>query len=221
MTQHREFPKAGLWIGVLRQGFPFFPYVTILKTETIFLTAHSAFDFMKRAIQLDGFDYLLKPVEFDVLQETISKALASIEEERELHQLRKQYKPYYDMWRKKKSLIVDKFWNDLFSGRIVCTPDNAAGILEEHELSDLKDAVFLPVLVSVESWLREFSTKDEEIMEYAVRKGAAEMLLPAGGGEVIQTKQGVNVVVIVGEAGEDGWMGGSSFPLRKIRAELP
>lgn len=175
------------------------------ETETIFLTAHSAFDFMKRAIQLDGFDYLLKPVEFDVLQETISKALASIEEERELHQLRKQYKPYYDMWRKKKSLIVDKFWNDLFSGRIVCTPDNAAGILEEHELSDLKDAVFLPVLVSVESWLREFSTKDEEIMEYAVRKGAVEMLLPAGGGEVIQTKQGVNVVVIVGEAGEDGW----------------
>ncbi|MEI0737428.1 hypothetical protein VQ056_13370 [Paenibacillus sp. JTLBN-2024] len=44
-----------------------------------------------------------------------------------------------------------KFWNDLFSGRIVCTPDNAAGILEEHELSDLKDAVFSPVLVSVES----------------------------------------------------------------------
>ncbi|MEI0737427.1 response regulator [Paenibacillus sp. JTLBN-2024] len=72
------------------------------ETETIFLTAHSAFDFMKRAIQLDGFDYLLKPVEFDVLQKTISKALASIEEERELHQLRKQYKPYYDMWQEEK-----------------------------------------------------------------------------------------------------------------------
>ncbi|MDR9854852.1 response regulator [Paenibacillus sp. VCA1] len=173
------------------------------ETETIFLTAHSAFDFMKRAIQLDGFDYLLKPVEFDVLQETISKALASIEEERELHKLRKQYKPYYDMWRKKKPLIVDKFWNDLFSGRIVCTPDNAASILEEHELSDLKDAPVLPILVSVESWLREFSTKDEEIMEYAIRKGAAEMLLPAGSGEVIQTKQGVNVVVIAGDAWKD------------------
>lgn len=51
-------------------------------TETIFLTAHSAFDFMKRAIQLDGFDYLLKPIEFDVLQATIAKALHSIKQER-------------------------------------------------------------------------------------------------------------------------------------------
>ncbi|GIP26820.1 hypothetical protein J23TS9_19500 [Paenibacillus sp. J23TS9] len=171
-------------------------------TETIFLTAHSAFDFMKRAIQLDGFDYLLKPIEFDVLQETIAKALKSIKQERELHHLREQYKPYYETWRKKKSLITDKFWNDLFSGRIVCSPDSIGGILEEHELAGLQDAVFLPVLVSVESWLREYSTKDEEMMEYAIRKAASEMLLPSGKGEVIQTKQGVNVVIIAGAEGD-------------------
>lgn len=172
-------------------------------TETIFLTAHSAFDFMKRAIQLDGFDYLLKPIEFDVLQETIGKALKSIKQERELLSLRDQYKPYYDMWRKKKSLITDKFWNDLLSGRIVCTPDNIARILEEHELAGLENSVFLPVMVSVESWQREFSTRDEDMMEYAVRKAASEMLLPAGKGEVIQTKQGVNVVIIIGDDNDE------------------
>ncbi|MDR0271533.1 response regulator [Paenibacillus sp.] len=169
------------------------------ETETIFLTAHSDFDFMKRAIQLDGFDYLLKPIEFDVLQDTIAKALGSIKQERELHNLREQYKPYYETWRKKKSLITDKFWNDLLSGRVVCSPNNIVAILEEHELPELQHAVFQPVLVSVESWLREFSTKDEEIMEYAIRKGASEMLLPSGKGEVIQTKQDVNVVIAFGE----------------------
>lgn len=71
-------------------------------TETIFLTAHSAYDFMKRAIQLDGFDYLLKPIEFDVLQATIAKALHAIKEERELRHMREHYKPYYELWRKKK-----------------------------------------------------------------------------------------------------------------------
>ncbi|MFU1795504.1 helix-turn-helix domain-containing protein [Paenibacillus azoreducens] len=172
------------------------------ETETIFLTAHSDFDFMKRAIQLDGFDYLLKPIEFDVLQDTIAKALRSIKQERELHMLREQYKPYYERWRKKKSLITEKFWNDLLSGRVVCSPNNVVGILEEHELMELRHAVFLPILVSVESWLREFSTKDEEIMEYAIRKGASEMLLPSGKGEVIQTKQGVNVVIAFGEDGQ-------------------
>ncbi|MGW8821187.1 response regulator transcription factor [Paenibacillus lautus] len=173
-------------------------------TETIFLTAHSAFDFMKRAIQLDGFDYLLKPIEFDVLQATIAKALHSIKQEQELRHMREHYKPYYELWQKKKSLITDKFWNDVFSGRIVCTPANVTDVLEEHELSGLQEAVFMPVLVSVESWLRELSTKDEEIMEYAIRKGASEMLLPAGHGEVIQTKQGVNVVLIAGEEGAEG-----------------
>lgn len=173
------------------------------ETETIFLTAHSAFDFMKRAIQLDGFDYLLKPIEFDVLQETISKALHSIEQERELNSLRELYKPYYEMWNRKKTLITEKFWNDVLSGRIVCKPDNVKKILEEHELAGLEEAFFLPVLVSVESWLREFSTRDEEMIEYAIRKGAAEMLLSAAGsGEVIQTKQGVNVVIFY-EFGEE------------------
>lgn len=169
------------------------------ETETIFLTAHSAFSFMQRAIQLDGFDYLLKPIEFDVLEDTIYRALEAVRQERELHKLREQYKPYYDLWRRQKPLVTDKFWNDLFSGRTVCCPDNITGILEKHGLSGLQNASFLPVLVSVESWLREFSTRDEEIIEYAIRKGAAEMLIPTGKGEVIQTKQGVNIVIIMGD----------------------
>ncbi|HEY4390690.1 MAG TPA: response regulator [Paenibacillus sp.] len=174
------------------------------ETETIFLTAHSAFSFMKRAIQLDGFDYLLKPVQFDVLEDTINRALESIRQERELVRLREHYKPYYEMWSRQKPLITDKFWNDLFSGRIVCSPDNIAGILEQHQLSGLEQFTFLPVLVSVESWLREFTTRDEEIIEYAIRKGAAEVLLPSGKGEVIQTKQGVNIVIIMGDREEVG-----------------
>lgn len=171
-------------------------------TETIFLTAHSVFNFMKRAIQLDGFDYLLKPVEFDILQDTIAKALQSIQQEREVNRLREQYKPYYEIWLKKKTLITDKFWNDILSRRMVCTPDNIERILEEHELTALQGVTCLPILVSVESWLREFSTKDEEIIEYAIRKGASELLLRNRNGNVIQTKQGVNVVVLY-EYGDD------------------
>lgn len=191
-----EMPK-GTGIQLLEQVNEISP-----DTETIFLTAHSVFSFMKRAIQLDGFDYLLKPVEFDVLQETIAKALQSIQQEREMNRLREQYKPYYEIWLKKKTLIADKFWNDILSGRIVCSPNNIERILEEHELSGLKEVVCLPILVSVESWLREFSTKDEEMIEYAIRKGASELLLRNRSGKVIQTKQGVNVVVIY-EYGED------------------
>lgn len=165
-------------------------------TETVFLTAHTDFGFMKRAIQLDSFDYLLKPIEFEVLQSTMAKALQSVQHERDLHSLREQYKPYYELWTKRKPLLTDKFWNDLFARRIVCTQSNIISLLEEHGLSFAPGDRVLPIMLSVESWIREFSTKDEEMMEYAIRKAASELILEHASGEVIQTKQGVNIVVL-------------------------
>ncbi|BBH18791.1 hypothetical protein Back11_01360 [Paenibacillus baekrokdamisoli] len=165
-------------------------------TETVFLTAHADFSFMKRAIQLDSFDYLLKPIEFKLLQSTLAKALQSVQQERELHSLREQYKPYYELWVKKKTLLTEKFWNDLFTRRIVCTQSNVKSLLDEHSLPLAPDDRVLPIMLSVENWIREFSTKDEEMMEYAIRKAASELILTHESGEVIQTKQGVNIVVL-------------------------
>ncbi|OXL83265.1 hypothetical protein BCV73_09365 [Paenibacillus sp. SSG-1] len=169
------------------------------ETETIFLTAHAHFDFMQRAIQLDGFDYLLKPIEYDVLKSSIARALESVRQEREMTELRERYN---ETWQKRKGLITEKFWNDVLTRRIHCTPDNVLKILQEHELLSLSGTTFMPVLVSVESWMREYSTRDEEMMEYNIRKAAEEILLDPGRGEVIQTKQGVNVVILYGP--EDG-----------------
>ncbi|WP_314587703.1 helix-turn-helix domain-containing protein [Paenibacillus terrigena] len=176
-------------------------------TETVFLTAHADFSFVKRAVQLDSFDYLLKPVEYEVLQSTLAKMLQSIEQEKELLQLREQYKPYYDLWTKKKPLIADKFWNDVLSNRITCTPTNVQSLLEEHDLTIKPDIKILPLLISVEAWQREFSTRDEEMMEYAIRKGASELLLHEANGVVIQTRQGVNVVIRYLDEGHSGSAG--------------
>lgn len=46
-----------------------------LRIVLLLLTCHSSFDYAKEAIGLDVFDYLLKPIRMDVLQERLTKAL--------------------------------------------------------------------------------------------------------------------------------------------------
>lgn len=42
----------------------------------VFLTSHADFLYAKEAIQLDCFDYILQPARYDLIQDTISKAIA-------------------------------------------------------------------------------------------------------------------------------------------------
>lgn len=49
--------------------------------HAIILSGHSDFNYMKKAIRLGVFDYLLKPVDDEELEETLSKLVKKIEEE--------------------------------------------------------------------------------------------------------------------------------------------
>lgn len=48
------------------------------ETECIFLTCHEEFDFARKALQLDGMDYLLKPLPYDELEEILRQACQKI-----------------------------------------------------------------------------------------------------------------------------------------------
>jgi two-component system, response regulator YesN len=50
-----------------------------LDAKVVFLTCHSDFNYAKRALQLQGFDYLVKPVPAAELRRTVSRALAAAE----------------------------------------------------------------------------------------------------------------------------------------------
>lgn len=47
-------------------------------TKLIVLTGYDEYSYMRRAIQLGSFDYLLKPIDPDVLNETLARALADV-----------------------------------------------------------------------------------------------------------------------------------------------
>lgn len=60
-------------------------------TETIFLTCHSDFLYAKQALQLQSFNYLLKPVDYKELEEVIDGALEKIKKAQEIRKLEESY----------------------------------------------------------------------------------------------------------------------------------
>ena len=52
------------------------------NTECIFLTCHDEFHYAQKAVKLEGFDYLLKPIPYYELQEILKKAIQKVEKKK-------------------------------------------------------------------------------------------------------------------------------------------
>ncbi len=172
------------------------------NTETIFLTGHANFSYAQRAIHLGSFDYVLKPVDHNQLKETVRKALELIREEREMLDFHETYKMYYQQWTQQLPALVERFWQDVLAGRTALHGQRLQTALDMYEIPLSMDGNLLPILISVEEWKEELSTRDEEIMEYALRKAATEIILQEGPGAVIQDRGDYNLGLIYLAPGE-------------------
>lgn len=159
--------------------------------QAIFLTCHADFGYAQQAIHLGSFDYLLKPVDFDELKRTVQKALLQqLEAQRDKRQ-NETYMKYYKMWETNKNVLYERFWQDLMWQRIVPLSSHIERALASNDIPVKPDDKVLPVLISVEKWEKPFSARDEEVMEYALRNTAEELLLNHGPGQIVQDGNGV------------------------------
>ncbi|BBI31887.1 response regulator transcription factor [Cohnella abietis] len=161
---------------------------------TLFLTCHADFHFAQRAIQLGTQDYLLKPVDFAALEETAHKIVASIQQEWDR---KSAYDKANTFWESKKPLLVERFWQDVLGSRIPSASDQLRKAIAEYAVPFDPDRMdVLPILISVEQWMQAFNERDEELMEYAIRKVAEEILLVDGAGCAVQERNGANVAFV-------------------------
>lgn len=165
-------------------------------TESIFLTCHSEFSYAKKAVNLGSFDYLLKPVDTDELLSAVSGMIEAIREREELESYNKMYHKYLNLWQKEKPMRVERFWQDLLSRSIL-----SFGDFYERELIDAgvglnPDDLVLPILISIEEWSKPLSPRDQEIMEYAVKKAAEEFFTEDYQGEAVTDKSGVLFILL-------------------------
>ncbi|MBB6673988.1 response regulator transcription factor [Cohnella nanjingensis] len=179
----------------VRERFP--------DTVTIFLTAHADFGYAQQALHLGSYAYIVKPVDYDELKAVVVRALEEIGRNREQKAFSEAYRHYYAQWERQKPLLVERFWQDLLGRRIAASAERIEAAIALYALPlDIRRPV-VPVLISVEQWDKELNTRDEEIMEYAIRNSAAEVLLAGSEGIVIQDRSGVTAALLYGDQTAD------------------
>ncbi|MFC5470055.1 helix-turn-helix domain-containing protein [Cohnella suwonensis] len=166
------------------------------QTETIFLTCHSDFSFAKQAIQLNSFDYLLKPVDYSELETVIEKALDKMKKESELRSFEDTHHHYRKLWESHKPVVAERFWQDLIEQKIPSAPEPIREHMRKAGLSYPETTRFLPIYTRVQRWYKELSDRDERIMEYALRNAFEESLKQMSGAAVIPVQNGSLLTVL-------------------------
>ncbi len=166
-----------------------------LSIETVFLTCHSNFSYAQKALQLGSLNYLIKPVDFSELEGIVLKALNNIVKENEASHVQKEYRKYLQLWKSQKPLFLEKFWQELLDQKHLRTENWINEELTRYETELTAGSSIFLILISIEQWHKEISSKDEEVMEYALKHAAEEIILGNHAGMVFQDRDGMIVIL--------------------------
>lgn len=161
----------------------------------IITTGHANFDYAHKAIQYGSHDYLLKPLDFKELKTRVATSLQEIIQKKDIEHFYAEYEENQKLWDQQIPLLTERFWQDVLCQRIIITPDILNTTIASYNMNLSANTLVLPVLISIEEWMIDLNTRDEEIMEYALRNAAAEIVLASSSGQVIQEKNGFNLIL--------------------------
>jgi two-component system, response regulator YesN len=173
------------------------------QTLTVFLTGHARFDYAQEALHNGCFDYLLKPVDHDALKTIVGRAITEIEMRRERQKFEEIIDVNRRQWTSQLPILVERFWQELLAGRVLLSADRLNRQLEDYNIPLTASGQALPILLSIEQWNVELDARDESIMEYAVRKAAAETILSEWPGAVLQDRNEINVALLYLNEGDE------------------
>jgi two-component system, response regulator YesN len=143
-------------------------------TEAVFLTCHSDFKFAQQALQLKSFDYLLKPIDYQELEEVIQKALGKIQSIREAKLVEESY---LQLKTSHHNVIKEKFWRDMIQQVFPATKESIEKQMQYCNIDYPVYTTFLPILIHVQNWNEELTNEEEKIMNYALQKAVDEEIL--------------------------------------------
>ncbi len=165
------------------------------QTETIFVTGYADFSYAHRAINLGSFDYLLKPVNYEELKAVVNRVIQKLTTDQ-------TYKKYSSLFESHKPLMEERFWQEFFASSMSLSEAHLYQLITKYQLNVSPEISILPILISVEMWQKELSVREEEILEYALRNAASELIVKGDQGCVIQDRRGHNIVILYGRQGE-------------------
>ncbi|MFD2612067.1 response regulator transcription factor [Paenibacillus gansuensis] len=166
---------------------------------SIITTGHANFDYAHKAIQFGSLHYLLKPLDFRELKKLIAAAVTKIMEKKNVEQFYAAYDQFQKHRDQQLPLLRERFWQDLVNQRVMLTEERVEAAATLYDIPITAHTKVVPILISIEQWHKELNTRDEEIMEYALRNAAAEIILGSRSGQVLQERNGSNLVLVFTE----------------------
>lgn len=103
----------------------------------IFITCHASFDYAQQAVRLGSIDYILKPLDFTALSNSLQKAAEKVS----LQAITKQ------SLEKAKSAVEMRFWRQIFSGELSTDREELQQYMKENGIDLPIDGSYLPVMV--------------------------------------------------------------------------
>lgn len=142
--------------------------------QTIFLTNYADFNYAQKAIELQSFDYFLKPIEFDKLSLIISKAAYKAKEQQSYQEAIQDGQ----LWKKNQKKLQDHFWRRLIREKKASSDRAAiAGYIAEQNLSYQLSDLFLPVLITIFPYDKSLGKEDKDLFDYAFLNVLFELFL--------------------------------------------
>lgn len=137
----------------------------------ILLTGYSDFEYAKKAIQLQAFDYILKPVSDEEIIKSVTGAIESLKDEWEAHD------KYHLLLYNRKSdykVLRANLMHDLLLGRVM-SERTLAVKLKEYEIGFDTDTEAAILLIQLGKHYTAMDQQSMQLMEYAIGNIAEEL----------------------------------------------
>ncbi|MBE7680220.1 response regulator [Paenibacillus sp. P13VS] len=134
------------------------------NVQTIFLTNYADFNYAQKAIELQSFDYFLKPIEFDKLTLIIQKAVAKARDQQFIQKAIHEG----ELWQKNRSKLIEDSWRRLISSKVYLSSSaDVSAFLSEQHLPYEPTDLFLPMLVNLFPYDGTLGKTDKNLFDYA------------------------------------------------------
>ncbi|MGP0586662.1 response regulator transcription factor [Paenibacillus timonensis] len=142
--------------------------------QAIFLTNYADFNYAQKAIELQSFEYFLKPIEFDKLMLILRKAVARSQEQ----QYREKAIQEGVRWQKNQANLVEYFWRKLVSASATAPvkPAAVAQAVEDQQLAYLSTDLIQPVLIHVFPYNGSLGREEKGLFDFALGNVLGELL---------------------------------------------
>jgi two-component system response regulator YesN len=163
------------------------------NTQTIFLTCYADFSYAKKAVQLGSLDYILKPIPYEELEASISKAIDKISKDSK----REEYSRMGKFWIKHQPVLIERFWLDIINENIASNIEEIKAAADYRNIPYSDKVKVLPILIGIQRWEKKMSLQDEKIMEYALKNIAEEFFSKKEHAGLVLTLQNNELLGIV------------------------